>query len=113
IPHVVAVGGLDHEEAPAPFTNYGPWVRACTLGVEVVSTFFANYDGRHPAQAGDDIDEFNGWAVWSGTSFAAPRVLAKLAREMQDKGSSPHKAVQDLIDAPGLERLPLLGTIIR
>jgi hypothetical protein len=113
LPHVVAVGALDHEDAPAPFTNFGPWVRACTLGVEVVSTFFANFFGSHPSQAGHDIDDFAGWAVWSGTSFAAPRVVAELAREIQDRGVSAHEAVKDLIDAPGLERVPLLGTIIR
>jgi hypothetical protein len=113
LPFVVAVGALDHEEAPAPFTNYGPWVRACTLGVEVVSTFFANYDGSHPAQAGDDFDEFKGWAVWSGTSFAAPRVLAVLAKHMRTTGSSAHEAVRAVIDAAGLERQPLLGVVVR
>ncbi|MDH3260586.1 MAG: S8 family serine peptidase [Acidimicrobiia bacterium] len=113
LPYVVAVGALDHEGAPAPFTNYGPWVRACTLGVEVVSTFFTNFNGSHPSQAGDDIDEFCGWAAWSGTSFAAPRVVAALAHHMRTTNTSAHEAVQQIIDAPNLERKALLGTVVR
>jgi hypothetical protein len=113
LPYVVAVGALDHEGAPAPFTNYGPWVRACTLGVEVVSTFFTDFNGSHPSQAGDDIDEFVGWASWSGTSFAAPRVLAALAHHMRTAKTSALEAVQHVIDGPNLERKTLLGTVIR
>ncbi len=110
LPHVLAVGALDHAKYPAPFTNFGPWVRACALGVEVVSTFF-EFDGAHPARAGGDIDNFAGWAVWSGTSFAAPRVVAELAAWMVDHGGSPHDAVREVIDQ-GEERIPLLGTVI-
>ena len=113
LPYVVAVGALDHEGAPAPFTNYGPWVRACTLGVEVVSTFFTDFNGSHPSQAGDDIDEFGGWAAWSGTSFAAPRVLAALAHHMRTAKTSALEAVQHVIDGPNLERKTLLGTVVR
>ncbi len=112
LPYVVAVGALDHEGAPAPFTNYGPWVRACALGVEVVSTFFAGFDGAHPVQAGDDIDRFRGWAAWSGTSFAAPRVVAELAKHMRDKNKTALEAVQAKIDSAELDRKPLLGTAI-
>ena len=112
LPYVVAVGALDHEGAPAPFTNYGPWVRACALGVEVVSTFFTGFDGAHPVQAGDDIDRFRGWAAWSGTSFAAPRVVAELAKHMRDTNQTALEAVQAKIDSAELDRKPLLGTVI-
>ncbi len=112
LPFVVAVGALDHEGAPAPFTNYGPWVRACALGVEVVSTFFKGFEGAHPVQAGENVDDFGGWAAWSGTSFAAPRVVAVLAKHMRYTGSSAHDAVRAVIDTAGLERQPLLGVVI-
>lgn len=111
LPHVLAVGALDHEGNPAPFTNYGPWVRACTLGVEIESTFFT-FKGAHPAQAGADIDNFDGWAVWSGTSFATPIVVAALARKMATGGTS-RDAVEALIDLPGLERRQQLGVVIQ
>ena len=112
LPNVVAVGALDHAKQPAPFTNYGPWVRASALGVEVVSTFFAGFNGAHPSQAGDEIDEFDGWAVWSGTSFAAPRVVAELAAHIRDTGSNAHESVRDVIDLADRERIPQLGKVI-
>ncbi|MDR9450480.1 MAG: S8 family serine peptidase, partial [Acidimicrobiia bacterium] len=112
IPNVVAVGALDHEGAPAPFSNYGPWVRACTLGVEIVSTFFT-FNGKHPVQGEVRVDEFEGWAVWSGTSFAAPRVVAKLAGMIQAKPDlSGHDAVKELLESSGKDRKALLGTVV-
>lgn len=112
LPDVVSVAALDHDGDAAPFTNYGPWVRACALGADVVSAFFEGYDGAEPPVDGVDPDRFDGWAIWSGTSFAAPRVLAALAREIGD-GRTPHEAVDHLIDADGLERKPMLGTVVR
>jgi hypothetical protein len=81
--------------------------------VEVVSTFF-NFRGAHPAQVGADIDEFDGWAVWSGTSFAAPRVVAAMAEHMRTPGAtvSAHKAVREVIDEADGDRITLLGKVV-
>lgn len=111
LPEVVAVGALDADGDAAPFTNYGPWVRACALGADLVSWFFLGFDGAEPPVEGLDPDRFDGWAIWSGTSFAAPRVVAALAREVAG-GASPHDAVADLVDGDGLERRPMLGTVV-
>ena len=115
LPHVVAVGALDQEGKPASFTNYGPWVRACAVGVEVTSTFFKDFHGAHQPQARVDIDEFKGKAVWSGTSFAAPIVVAAVAQKMlvgQDDGA--RKVVETLVDlGAALERIPMLGTVVK
>ena len=106
-------GGAVGPAGPAPFTNYGPWVRASAPGVDVVSSFFSTFRG--PAQAttrgGADPDDFAEWATWSGTSFAAPVVVAALARQLQ-AGASPAEAVACVVDAPGLLRIPDLGTIV-
>jgi hypothetical protein len=122
LPDVVGVGGLA-AYGPAPFTNYGDWVRACAPAVNVVSTFFANFDGAMPVlDAMGDPDNFNGgaanvatavaWAVWSGTSFAAPAVVAALSRTMADCGCSAVEAVERLIDNPARSRMPGLGTVV-
>lgn len=112
LPGVVSVGAVDEDGNAAPFTNYGAWVRACTLGLDVVSTFFEGFDGAEPEDSqGRDEDEFHGWAVWSGTSFAAPRVVAALAREVQN-GRTPDDAVAELIDGPNQTRKPMLGTYV-
>ncbi|WP_345711341.1 S8/S53 family peptidase [Kineococcus glutinatus] len=112
LPGVVSVGAIG-PDGPAPFTNFGPWVRACAPGVELVSTFFTGFNG--PAAAVDglpDPDRFTGWARWSGTSFSAPVVAARLAREVQLTGCTPVQAVARLIDAPGLGAIPNLGTVV-
>ncbi|MDX1621480.1 MAG: S8 family serine peptidase, partial [Nitriliruptorales bacterium] len=110
MPGVIGVAALDEDGAPAPFTNYGPWVRACTFGQDVVSWFFNDYNGQEqPVDGGRDPDFFEGWARWSGTSFAAPRLVARLAAEMTG-GASGHEAVARLIDDPERDRKPLLGT---
>jgi len=110
-PTVVAVGALG-PWGPAHFTNYGPWVDACAPGTDLESAFFKNFDGKNQPVNGVDIDKFDGWAVWSGTSFAAPMVAAALVREMRLRGVSARRAVELVIDAPGRTRIPNLGTVV-
>ncbi len=112
LPEVVGVGGLG-PYGPAPFTNYGDWVRACAPAVNVVSTFFRNWNGgmlRLDAML--DPDDFDGWAVWSGTSFAAPAVVAALCREMQAYRCNAQEAVERVVDNPARVRVLGLGTVI-
>jgi len=110
LPGVVSVGAVG-PHGPAPFSNYGSWVRACAPGVDLVSTFFAGWNGDAPADDEVDPDDFTGWACWSGTSFAAPIVVGALAREMA-AGASATEAVTWLIDHPALLRIPGLGTVV-
>ncbi len=111
LPNVVGVAALDKEGKPARFTNYGPWVRACAPGGDVVSIFFEGFDGAGPPEQNYDPDRFDGWAHWSGTSFAAPAVVAVLARAV-GQGTTSHDAVAQLVDHQELARKPMLGTIV-
>ncbi len=111
LPGVVSVAALG-PQGPASFTNYGDWVSACASGLDVVSTYFTEFDGNTPPDAVGDPDRFRGAASWSGTSFAAPLVAGKIARLVREKGLLPKQAVQRLLYAPGLARLPYLGTIV-
>jgi hypothetical protein len=79
---VIAVGALDAEGNPAAFTNFGPWVRACTHGADVVSAFFTS----------SPVTTIADWAMWSGTSFAAPIVTGMIARTMLEQGIDAHDA---------------------
>lgn len=79
-PDVIAVGALDHDLRRAPFSNYGPWVNAWALGIDVESAYVgedvtASFD-TDPAGSTDG-------ARWSGTSFAAPRVAGAIAAAMR------------------------------
>jgi hypothetical protein len=112
LPDVVSVAALG-PAGPAPFSNHGPWVRACAPGVDVVSCFFKDFNGPIPPLEGSpDPDHFQAWARWSGTSFAAPIVVAALAREMVLRGCTAKEAVACLIDAPSLLRVPWFGTVV-
>ena len=110
-PGVVSVGGIG-PDGPSWFTNYGDWVRACAPAEDVESAFFTQWDGRNLAIDGVDRDKFTGSAVWSGTSFATPLVIAALVREIRRSGCSGAEAVRRLIDAPHLGRVPNLGTVV-
>ncbi len=78
MPNVIGVGGLA-ASGKAWFTNFGSWVDACAPAVDVVSTFFADFT---ESIDGQPFRHYDGWARWSGTSFAAPKVAAVIAQEM-------------------------------
>ena len=107
---VVSVAALG-PSGPAPFSNWGSWVRACAPGVDIPSTFW-HFDGRAHERYGVDPDRYEGWATWSGTSFSAPIVAGAIAKTMKAQSISGNDAVEVLIDQPGLLRLPCYGTVI-
>ena len=111
IPGVVSVGAIG-PDGPAYFSNYGDWVRACAPGMDVVSSFFKEFNGNEPPRDGRDIDSFQSWATWSGTSFAAPAVVGALVREMRVSNCLATEAVTHIIDAPWLGRIPGLGAVV-
>jgi subtilisin family serine protease len=108
---VIGVGAVGRD-GPPPWTNYGDWVDACAPGVELVSAFFASFDGAFPMMNSVDIDKFTEWACWSGTSFSGPVVVAALAREMVIGDCAAAEAVQRVVSAPHLLRFPCLGTVV-
>lgn len=78
LPEVVAVGATDADGHPAAFSGYGPWVDTTAPGVDVPSSYVKlTPDGLDGAQRRE-----YGTAAWSGTSFAAPVVAARIATEL-------------------------------
>jgi subtilisin family serine protease len=116
--NVISVGALGPNGA-APFTNWGGWVRACAPGVDVASAFWS-FDGAKGRNECCEFDTFENWALWSGTSFAAPIVAAALARELSRSGvpaggdmlKRARRVIESMIDHPRLHRIPCLGTVI-
>jgi hypothetical protein len=108
---VIAVGAVG-PDGPTPWTNYGEWVDACAPGADLVSAFFAKFEGPEPRINTFDPDHFAGWATWSGTSFAAPVVVAALAREMVLGNCTAAEAVDRIIHASGALRIRCLGTVV-
>jgi hypothetical protein len=85
---VVGVGGLA-SAGKAWFSNFGGWVDACAPAVDVVSTFFTDFT---EVVGGKPTRRYEGWARWSGTSFAAPKVAAAIAQEQYLRNSSARDA---------------------
>lgn len=96
--NVFGVGSLSVEGGRSDFSNHGPWVACCTRGENVDSAFVTAKNARpEEAAAGTKAIDFDGWASWSGTSFAAPRVAGAIARVADDTKVNPLAAWNDLI----------------
>jgi subtilisin family serine protease len=75
---VIGVGAVERDgKTKARFSNFGKWVDACAVGVDVHSAYVRFHEtGTDPNRHNED---FKGFARWSGTSFAAPQVAGAVA----------------------------------
>jgi Subtilase family len=76
----------------AEFSNWGAWLRYCSIGQNVLSTFgeVEAFPQDHKPDPGDELWRYDGWALWDGTSFAAPRVAARIAcAAARDRTNTP------------------------
>ena len=108
---VIAVGAVRAEtDVRTDFSNHGAWVDAAAPGENVPSTFL--------------LDEpYKGWATWSGTSTAAPKVAAAIAKERAPGGwrqfvwflrpRTARQAAYRLLNNPRRTWNPEVGTVIR
>jgi hypothetical protein len=98
LPDVIGVASTNRREnARAWFSNWGSWCDCCTRGERVYSTF-VRWEGSTEGRPLWDVEDFDGWATWNGTSFAAPKVSAAIARLVASTGNpSPEAAGQELI----------------
>ncbi len=97
-PDVIGVAATNRmANARAWFSNWGSWVKCCTRGQDVHSTYI---HWRGPVQGEPDgPHRFVGWARWDGTSFAGPKVAAAIACELakSEPGMSPLTVYEDLV----------------
>jgi subtilisin family serine protease len=90
----------DRPLARAWFSDFGCWVDACADGVDVVSSYEAR--PYRPISDPRYLRYFSGAAIWSGTSFAAPRVSAAVAHQRAGHPTrSREEVLQHLRTAPG------------
>lgn len=94
---VVAVAGLTADGQGAPtWSTHGVWVDCSTVGEGVMSTYL---EGKESPVFDPEPDEFgqDAWAVWTGTSFAAPQIAGAVARETSQAGTTPRQALTSLL----------------
>ena len=98
--HVISVGAVDEtpthlQGAPPPrasFSNYGYWVKAYANGVDVLGPFCTYPAGQKDGTA---WPEFDNWARWSGTSFAAATVAGVISQIARDTGLTALQVAHD------------------
>ena len=100
LPDVIGVASTDPKgKERAWFSNWGKWCKCSSRGEDVYSTF-VYWHGSVQGKAG--AQDFDGWATWNGTSFAAPKVSAAIAAQFAEgAAASPVDAWEALKDGKG------------
>jgi Subtilase family len=91
LPGVIGVGALGVDGRRAPFSNYGSSVDVWAPGTDV--------GGAYLRQKGRFGRDFDGWATWSGTSFAAPLVAGDIACRMVRATETAREAAEFVLVA--------------
>ena len=104
---VISVGAVTSEDAVADFSHRGDWIRSWSLGTSIRSTYVSwngpvTVSSPHADPRATAEKEFRGFASWSGTSFATPRVAAAIAAAMSPEGQAKGSA-QDALRQLGLD----------
>jgi hypothetical protein len=105
---VVSVAALTATGHGASWSTRGFWVDFSVVGEGIVSTYVKGTESTFIDPEPDTFDPA-GWAVWSGTSFAAPQ-LAGLIAEVAAGGSAPAALAEIATKAV---RIPDFGRALR
>jgi hypothetical protein len=108
---VVAVAALDDAGEPADWSTRGDWVTCSAVGEAVMSTFV---EGSEDPDLDPDPEAFgtNAWAYWTGTSFAVPKVAARIAHRAQSHGGSLADALGYVLETSGRGNDSGYGTLL-
>ena len=100
LPDVLAVGAVESAPAApgtttplASWSNRGSWLDLAAPGKDLLSTYL-DRPITPPGQT--EPVAYEGWAIWSGTSFATAVVSGAIARLMSDGSTSAAEAVGKL-----------------
>lgn len=103
---VVAVGSATNADSPSSFTPVGvEWVDVWAPGEDVISTYLQVPRVDVPAGRSGTADQtdqpgpYDGFARWSGTSFAAATISGAIAARVRPGRTSAVEAWQELASA--------------
>jgi Subtilase family len=98
---VVSVAGLSPDLLPSQWSSHGFWVTCSAIGQGILSNFVAGRESplETPAPVEFSRDP-EPWAVWSGTSFAAPQITGELVlRYRPGGGQSLREVLSELLES--------------
>ena len=101
---VISVGATDEKDVRADFSPDACWVDVVTRGVLVPSTYLLEATNDH----GEPLRFTDGYARWSGTSFAAALVTGAIAASTRPGHTSAREAARKVFES--LKRYPLSET---
>jgi subtilisin family serine protease len=96
-PGVISVAGLNPNMTPSPWSSHGFWVTCSTVGQGLHSTYVYGTESPLIDPAETEFPGPDPFAVWSGTSFAAPQVAGAIARLYQAPGATLRGALDELL----------------
>lgn len=97
-PRVKSVAALTAAGAPSAWSTHGPWVTCSTVGEGISSPYV---EGIESVIVDTTPDTFgpDDWAMWSGTSFAAPQIAGLAAQICADTGDAPLVAFTTILNS--------------
>jgi len=95
---VVAVAGLAPGLEPAAWATRGSWVDVSTVAQGICSPYVTGTEYPCPQNPRPDTFGADPWALWSGSSFAAPQVVGAVVRLCRERGLAPHDALRRLME---------------
>ena len=106
----VGVGSLDRDGRVSDFSNFGVSADVYALGRNHVNAFPDGTFVCHESPDKGDVRVFDtGMARWSGTSFAAPYVAGRIAREISETGASARDARDAVLARARYDSDPMVG----
>jgi hypothetical protein len=110
---VIGVGALGAPgDVRASFSDYGDWVKVYAPGQDLVQAFGQGTYTYQEQNIGQTAD-FDGMAIWSGTSFSTPVVAGLIAARMSGTGESAREAADSLLELARAQALPGVGPVLR
>jgi subtilisin family serine protease len=108
---VLSVASLTADGRPSEWSNRGFWIDCSTIGEGILTPYVVGKESSEVDFEPDVFDPPDPWALWSGTSFAAPQITGAIARLGREAGLTPREAVRQLLSRGKL--VPDYGRALR